>query len=104
MQTPGRLKKSKSRNLLERLIDFKADVLRFMDDVNVPFTNNQGENDLRMTKVQQKMSGCFRSMDGAYIFCRVRAYLLTCRKHGIAATDALETLFKGKLPEFVQDE
>jgi len=98
----GRLKKSKSRNLLERLIDFKDDVLRFVDDADVPFTNNQGENDLRMTKVQQKISGCFRSMDGAYIFCRVRSYLITCRKHGIAATDALETLFKGKLPDFVQ--
>jgi len=100
----GRLKKSKSRNLLERLINFKPDVLRFMDDVNVPFTNNQGENDLRMTKVQQKISGCFRSMDGAYIFCRVRSYLITCRKHDIAATDALETLFKGKLPDFVYED
>lgn len=99
----GRLKKSKSRNLLERLIDFKDDVLRFVDDADVPFTNNQGENDLRMTKVQQKISGCFRSMDGAYIFCRVRSYLITCRKHGIAATDALETLFKGKLPDFVYE-
>ena len=99
----GRLKKSKSRNLLERLIGFKDDVLRFMNDIDVPFTNNQGENDLRMTKVQQKISGCFRSMDGAYIFCRVRAYLITCRKHGIAATDALEALFKGELPDFAQN-
>ena len=98
----GRQKRSKSRNLLERFIDFKDDVLRFMNDVDVPFTNNQGENDLRMTKVQQKVSGCFRSMDGAYIFCRIRAYLITCRKHGIAATDALETLFKGRLPDFAQ--
>ena len=74
-----------------------------MNDIDVPFTNNQGENDLRMTKVQQKISGCFRSMDGAYIFCRVRAYLITCRKHGIAATVALEALFKGELPVFVQN-
>jgi len=100
----GRMKKSKSRNLLERLIEFKDDVLRFMNDIDVPFTNNQGENDLRMTKVQQKISGCFRSMDGAYIFCRVRSYLITCRKHGIAATDALETLFKGALPDFTQED
>jgi transposase len=100
----GRQKKSKSRNLLERLIDYKDDVLRFMSDSDVPFTNNQGENDLRMTKVQQKISGCFRSMNGAYIFCRVRSYLITCRKHGIAATDALKTLFKGKLPEFAQEK
>lgn len=97
----GRPKKSKSRNLLERFINFEDDVLRFTEDVNVPFTNNQGENDLRMTKVQQKISGCFRSEEGAHIFCRVRAYLITCRKHGVEATGALETLFKGKLPGFV---
>ena len=97
----GRPKKSKSRNLLERLINFEDDVLRFMQDADVPFTNNQGENDLRMTKVQQKISGCFRSEEGARIFCRVRAYLITCRKHGVGATEALKTLFKGKLPDFV---
>ena len=97
----GKLKRSKSRNLLERLIKYQDDVLRFIDDVEVPFTNNQGENDLRMTKVQQKISGCFRSEDGAFIFCRIRAYLITCRKHGVGATKALELLFKGRLPEFV---
>ena len=99
----GRPKKSKSRNLLERLIDFEDDVLRFMQDVNVAFTNNQGENDLRMTKVQQKISGCFRSEEGARIFCRVRAYLNTCRKHGVGATKALEILFKGELPRFARE-
>jgi transposase len=98
---PGRPKKSKSRNLLERFINFEDDVLRFTQDVDIPFTNNQGENDLRMTKVQQKISGCFRSEEGARIFCRVRAYLITCRKHGVGVTEALETLFKGKLPDFV---
>jgi transposase len=55
----GRVKKSKSRNLLERLRDFENETLRFMEDPLVPFTNNSGENDLRMTKVQQKISGCF---------------------------------------------
>jgi hypothetical protein len=69
----GRLKRSKARNLLERLRDFEQDVLRFMEVESIPFTNNQGENDLRMTKVQQKISGCFRSMEGAKIFCRVRS-------------------------------
>ena len=97
----GRLKKPKSRNLLERLINRENEVLRFMDNKYVPFTNNQGENDLRMTKVQQKISGCFRSLEGALIFCRIRAYLITCRKHGVTATEALGTLFKGQLPAFV---
>lgn len=99
----GRTKKSKSRNLLERLRDFEDDVLRFMDNVLVPFTNNKAENDLRMTKVQQKISGCFRSIDGAKIFCRVRGYLLTCQKHGVSMTEALELLFQRKLPEFATE-
>ncbi len=99
----GRMKKSKSRNLLERLVEFQNDVLRFMDNKDVPFTNNQGENDLRMTKVQQKISGCFRSEEGALIFCRIRAYLITCRKNGVGATESLEILFKGKLPDFVSE-
>lgn len=98
----GRIKKSKSRNLLERLSNFINDTLRFMDDIDVPFTNNLAENDIRMTKIQQKVSGCFRSMEGAYIFCRIRSYISTCRKHGMAVTDALKMLFNGKLPDFMQ--
>ena len=98
----GRIKRSKSRNLLERLRDFEQDVLRFMNNEHVPFTNNMGENDLRMTKVQQKISGCFRSMDGAKIFCLIRSYLSTCRKQEIKASHALGLLFDGKLPAFVK--
>ena len=96
----GRIKKTKSRNLLERLRDYENDVLRFMDDERVPFTNNMGENDIRMTKVQQKISGCFRSMEGALIFCRIRSFLSTCRKQGIKASQALDNLFRGQLPDF----
>lgn len=92
---------SKSRNLLERLEKFETETLRFMDDINVPFTNNLGENDIRMTKVQQKISGCFRSMEGAKIFCRVRSFLSTCRKNGVGPTEALNSLFQGQLPSFV---
>ncbi len=97
----GRIKKSKSRNLLERLRDYEQDALRFMDDELVSFSNNLGENDIRMTKVQQKISGCFRSMDGARIFCRVRGYLSTCRKQGVKPSHALDLLFNGKLPDFL---
>ena len=99
----GRLKRSKARNLLERLTDYEKEVLRFMDDERVPFTNNQGENDIRMTKVQQKISGCFRSMKGAEVFCRVRSYLSTCKKHGVRASVALRLLFEGKLPDFMHE-
>lgn len=100
----GRLKRSKSRNLLERLRDFEDDVLLFMDEVIVPFTNNASENDLRMTKVQQKISGCFRSTEGAKFFCRIRSYLITCRKHGLTASEALNLLFEGKNPTFMNKD
>ena len=99
----GRTKRSKARNLLERLMDFETETLRFMDDEQVPFTNNRGENDIRMTKVQQKISGCFRSTEGAAIFCRIRSYLSTCKKHGMRATKALRLLFEGRLPDFMNE-
>jgi transposase len=98
----GRIKGSKARNLLERLKLFEQDVLRFMVNPSVPFTNNQGENDIRMTKVQQKISGCFRSQEGADIFCRVRRFLSTCRKNEVSATQALTLSFNGELPEFMR--
>ena len=97
----GRLKRSKSRNLLERLIQFEEDVLRFMSELEVPFTNNQGERDLRMSKVQQKISGCFRSELGAKIFSRIRSYLSTCQKHGVSSEEALRLLYEGRWPEFM---
>lgn len=98
----GRLKRSKSRNLLERLIRYEEDVLRFMVELDVPFTNNQGERDLRMTKVQQKISGCFRSELGARIFARIRSYLSTCRKNGVSSEEALRLLYEGLWPGFMR--
>jgi transposase len=97
----GRTAQSQSRNLLERLRDFETETLRFMTDPLVPFTNNQGENDLRMTKVQQKISGCFRSFEGAQIFCRTRSYISTCKKQGISPTEALRELFAGNLDAII---
>jgi len=82
-------------------VNFENETLRFMGDVNVPFSNNLGERDIRMTKVQQKISGFFCSMKGAAFFCRVRSYLSTCKKHGVRASEALRLLFEGKLPEFL---
>jgi len=103
---PGTKRKpaqSKSRNLLIRLRDYEDDVLRFMINSLTPFTNNQGERDIRMTKVQQKISGCFRSMEGAINFCRIRSYLSTCKKNKVSASEALEMLFNNKLPSFIQE-
>ncbi len=97
----GRLKRSKSRNLLERLIQFEGDALRFMVERDVPFTNNQGERDLRMSKVQQKISGCFRSELGAKIFARIRSYLSTWQKNGVSSEQALRLLYEGRWPDFM---
>ncbi|MBF0323262.1 MAG: IS66 family transposase, partial [Magnetococcales bacterium] len=98
----GRLKRSKSRNLLERLRKHEHGVLLFLDDPRVPFSNNQAENDIRMTKVHQKISGCFRSPEGAAIFCRVRSFLVTCQKNGVSGMQALRDLFQGKWPDFMK--
>jgi transposase len=97
----GPIARTKSRNLLERLRDFETETLRFMNDAAVPFTNNQAERDIRMEKVHQKISGCFRSMLGARISCGVRSYISTCQKHGMSAMEALRILFSGRLPDFI---
>lgn len=99
----GPVKRSKSRNLLERLINYEEEVLGFMTDERIPFTNNQGERDLRMSKVQQKISGCFRSMQGAYNFARIRSYISTCIKNGVSATEALNLAIQGDLPTFMKE-
>ena len=99
----GKVKQSKARNLLDRLRDFEDETLRFITNPIVPFSNNQAERDVRMAKLQQKISGCFRSLEGAQIFARVRGYISTCVKHGLSATDALTTLFNGSLPDFIRE-
>jgi transposase len=64
--------------LLERLRALQEDILRFMGDEKIRFINNQGENDICMTKVNQKRTACFRSMSGALLFCLIRSYISTC--------------------------
>jgi len=100
-QKRGKIAQTKTRNLINRMRYHEGDILRFMTDMDVPFTNNLAERDIRMAKVQQKISGSFRSWDGARYFCRIRGYLSTCEKHNISSADALKILFNGQLPEFM---
>lgn len=85
-----------AHNLCRRFIRNKPEILRFMTDFSVPFDNNGAERDLRMLKLQQKISGCFRTNDGATTFCRVRSYLSSARKQGRSLLTAIERAVSGK--------
>lgn len=91
----GRPKKTKGKNLVDRLDKHREAVLRFMRDFRVPFDNNRAERDLRMVKVRQKISGCFRTRKGAQMFCRIRGYISTARKQDENVLAALESVFMG---------
>jgi transposase len=91
----GRRAKGKARCLVDRLQLHQEEVLAFLTDVTIPFDNNQAERDIRMTKVRQKISGCFRSDEGAARFCRIRGYVSTLRKQGIPIFAALSQAVSG---------
>ena len=99
----GRAKQSKARNLLIRMSEKREEVIRFVHDLEVPFDNNQAERDLRMIKVQQKVSGCFRSERGARLFCAIRSYLSTSRKHGVNLMDSIQSAFAGTPLDFAPE-
>jgi transposase len=91
----GAPKKSEALNLLIRLQQYSDLILRFMHDFDVPFDNNQAESDLRMMKLRQKISGCFRTEAGVTIFCDLRSYLSTMHKQGVHLLTALRSAMVG---------
>ena len=88
-------KKSESLNLLETFENRKDQVLKFFTNPIVPFDNNMAERDLRMVKLKQKISGCFRTKKGAVIFCRIRSYISTLRKQGYSVFASLQLAVDG---------
>jgi transposase len=91
----GKKPKTKARNLLDRFIEHKEKILRFLTDLKVPFENNQAERDIRMMKLQQKISGTFRTIQGAEAFCRIRAHISTIRKNGLPILQGIIAALKG---------
>jgi transposase len=97
----GVQKRRVGHNLLLRLEHYSEETLRFLHDPKVPFTNNQAEQDLRMMKVKQKISGCFRSFTGAETFCRIRSFLSTARKQGWDILDSIVGALNGEIPTLI---
>ena len=102
----GRQKKSKSRNLLERFQEKKEAIIGFIMDWSIPFDKNLAERDVRMMKLQQKISGCFRSKAGANAFCQLRSYTSTMRKQNTNCWQAIGSLIMGDpvLPVYLPEQ
>ena len=91
----GKIRRGKTKALIERLKKFKDDVCRFAHNFAVPFDNNQAERDVRNVKTKTKVSGCFRSVKGAQDYLKIMSFISTGNKHGINAFDALTAAISG---------
>ena len=95
----GRPKQSKATNLIGRLRDYRDDVWRFMTQPGVSITNNLAEQAVRMPKVKQEVSGCFRTLPGAQTYCVIRSYCATMHKQEVNVFEALVAAFTGAPPQ-----
>lgn len=93
--------KKESQNMSKRLFEYDIETLAFMYDFEVPFDNNLAERDIRMVKLRQKISGCFRTKEGSKVFARVRSFLSTCSKRGVATLEGVKSIFSGTATEKV---
>ena len=96
LRPKGRAKKTKGRNLLERLERYEEEVLRFTREHEVPFTNNLAERDIRPLKTKLKVSGCFRTLQGARHYARIKSFCSTAKKHGLSAYEELLNAWRGE--------
>ena len=99
----GRIAKSDAHNLRERLKTYETEVLRFAEDPDVSFTNNRAERDLRMSKVKQKVSGCFRTGTCAHAWCRISSYLQSAAAQGYNPLVAIQIALAGNAANLIDN-